>query len=408
MKVKFINQNVSNMKKIFTLFGVFASLLAGSMSINAADFYYLEKIDTQSEMEYFRYEYSDQNKLTKELHMDYEEVNASTLRTFEYDSDGNCVVEYLYQDLYMTEDPDQFILVGKVEYTFNLWNEMVRRTAYTLDLYSNPDPANCPLVESSYLDFTYDVDGKLISVVTAFPGGMEIQRDDYLYDADGVLYQIDNYSTVFGANDLFISQRYSFYNSNILAAVSSYEVGYDGDLWRKDVTEYNYDTDWNLTDVEVWDGGHSSLISRDTYSCRDDFSLESTVYPFNFEDSYWSGFRSIYSLIRKPLDKHEMYLIDDISGQLTCVDTFIYGYSNTPAGVQGVTLPNGSKSVMLKSIRNGFVELDGIEAGQNVRVVDMQGRTVYSGKYGTGLNLSELVSGTYCITTSGGAVKFSK
>ena len=103
-----------------------------------------------------------------------------------------------------------------------------------------------------------------------------------------------------------------------------------------------------------------------------------------------------------------MYLIDDISGQLTCVDTFIYGYSNTPAGVQGVTLPNGSKSVMLKSIRNGFVELDGIEAGQNVRVVDMQGRTVYSGKYGTGLNLSELVSGTYCITTSGGAVKFSK
>lgn len=395
------------MKKKFTHFFLLSSLLAGSAS--AADFHYLEGINTESGVENFTFEYNELNKISQELYISYEEPSASTVRKFNYDENGNCIEELVYQDYYMTEDPSQFILVIKVEYAYNEANQMTRRTGYGLDIYLDPEhPENCPLSIQSYLDFSYNEDGTLSSVATSFASGMQIQKDEYLYDEAGLLYKVDSYSTFFGDPQLQSSIRYSFYDNNVLASAATYYPGYDGDMWRQDVTDYVYDEDWNLKDVELWNGGHNTIVSRDSYTYNDSFSIDSTIYPLNFEDTFWKGNLVDYIMVKKPIATRVSYTINDYTGELDYLDTYTYNYSDTPSGIKSVLLPNGAKSAVLKSLRNGKVEIVGVESNQNVRLIDMQGQTLYNGKYGNGVNISNLGQGTYCIITDGGAIKFAK
>lgn len=394
------------MKKIFTL----ALLAAASASMAAGDFNYLKKITTETELEYADYTYNTFNKVASELHMDMLEPEYSSLRKFTYDECGLCIEEAVYQDYHVTGDTDQFVLVNKCVYTYDAAGRLTRRTNYNVDSTVKPGhPEDCPLIAQANMDFTYDADGKLISVKTAFTDGLDISRDDYIYDSAGLLAKKESYSIFFGANDHTASTYYTYDEAGQLISIASYTVDFwDGYETRTNVTEYKYDASGTLTSKEVWNGGHNEIINSDVYIYSDDLRFVDTVYPVNFEDTFWHGEVSNYELMNKPVLERERYVLSDTTGQLEWYDTYFYTYTSDPSAVFGIPSAATYGNVSLKSFGAGRLALGGVDATTLVRVADMEGKTVFNGAYGNGIDLTTLPAGVYCVVANGSAFKVKK
>lgn len=400
------------MKKTILLAALGASLCSSTLAAEEVTTHFLEDLKTQSGVEYIRYKYNDFNKVSEIIHKDNAELRMSVKRLFTYDENGNCIEELAMQDYYMTGDPEKYVPVVKVTYDYNDKNQVSKRTLFSLDLSSGATIEQCSFIETSYLEFYYDFWGNLSQVNTLFPGGAVVQRDTYMFDTFDRITRKDSYNLFGNVDELISSLRYiytdEYSEDSELIRIENYALDSDGVNYLKDVTDFIYDDDNLLETVEVYSGDHATIVTRDDYTYRTDFSIEDTVYPINFEDTYWVDVPE-FSLFKKPVDTKESFVVNDNTYNLEYLDTYKYLYTgDAELGVEKIAVPGLVAPVMFRGIDGNKIILDGVAPSERVRLLDMEGKILFEGIYGAGINAAGLPTGAYIVMTSTSAVKFSK
>ncbi len=394
------------MKKIMAALA-FAALLSAP-GIQAEELFFLTKVTTASNVETSTFKYNGLDKPSQILVEDFGEPQMSTNRFLTYAENGNCIEEIVHQDYYQTGNPDEYIVVAKVTYDYDDQNRLSKRTTFGLDLSSAARPEDCPLKEQSYMEFSYDFWGCLSNVVTSFPGGGTVQRDDYMYDSDDVLLRKDSYYTYNGANDLLSSLRYEYDEDGNLATVTN--MAYDDQmvLEVKNLTDYIYSPEGTLESIESYMGERSVLTSREEMVYGDELVIQPTVYPVNFEDTFWGNAPSLYELVNRPLKSRDLYIINDVTDKVEFVDTYYYTYSTDGSGVRMVADNFIAPAILVKNLGDNRIVLDGVAPAAPVSILDMTGRVCYQGLYNGSINVAALPAGGYIVKTDNATAKFVK
>lgn len=399
------------MKKFFTPAIAAISLLG--MNAQAADFHYLKEVRNTTGFDVTNYAYNKDNRVTHINHIDLDMgAQSSVERVIEYNDKGLVVAEIIWQDYYETEDRDQYICTSKVEYEYNDKDQLAVRTTYMADLTQFERPLN----KNAIMKFSYNDKGQMIEVTTAFAinNGKIIQRDEYEYNDKGQLDQKKTYSTNYTNNGLSYVIQYKYNEEDQISQIvaNNYDPTYQS-LVPSGYTEYKYDAQGNLSALEQWNNSHSMLVSKKEYTYSTEFTMEQTIYPLNFEDSFWNPDFCEFELVRQPIMTRSDYSINDNTSQLEFTEKYEYEYTltrptSTTNAVETVEGLGVGSSIIFKGIDAGRAILDGIASEDSVRLFDLEGRTIFSGFYGNGVKVEELPAGTYFITSSKGVVKFAK
>lgn len=397
------------MKKFFTPAIAAISLLG--MNAQAEDFHYLKEVRNTTGFDVTNYAYNKDNRVTHINHIDLDMgAQSSVERVIEYNDKGLVVAEIIWQDYYETEDRDQYICTSKVEYEYNDKDQLAVRTTYMADLTQFERPLN----KNAIMKFSYNDKGQMIEVTTAFAinNGKIIQRDEYEYNDKGQLDQKKTYSTNYTNNGLSYVIQYKYNEEDQISQIvaNNYDPTYQS-LVPSGYTEYKYDAQGNLSALEQWNNSHSMLVSKKEYTYSTEFTMEQTIYPLNFEDSFWNPDFCEFELVRQPIMTRSDYSINDNTSQLEFTEKYEYEYSLIRPESTSVESVNDfaiGYSIVFKGIDAGRAILDGIASEDSVRLFDLEGRTIFSGFYGNGVKVEELPAGTYFITSSKGVVKFAK
>lgn len=399
------------MKKIFT--PALAAIALLGMNAQAADLHYLKEVRNTTGFDITSYAYNENNKVTNIHHIDLDMGPQSSVeRVIEYNDKGLVVAEIIWQDYYETENRDQYICTSKVEYEYNDKDQLAVRTTYMADLTQFERPLN----KNAIMKFSYNDKGQMIEVTTAFAinNGKIIQRDEYEYNDKGLLDQKKTYSTNYTNNGLSYVVQYKYNDEDQISQIiaNNYDPTYQT-LVPSGYTDYKYDAQGNLSVLEQWNNSHAMLVSKKEYTYSTEFTIDNTVYPINFEDSFWNPDFCEFELVRQPIMTRSDYSINDTTSQLEFTEKYEYEYTltrptSTTNAVETVEGLGVGSSIIFKGIEAGRAILDGIASEDSVRLFDLEGRTIFSGFYGNGVKVEELPAGTYFITSSKGVVKFAK
>lgn len=397
------------MNKKFT--PLLLAAIALGMSAKAANLHFLDLVETTTGFDRYEYRYTDFNKVSQILHIDYDYIQVSSFRTFTYDDKHQLIKENISQDYFEEEELDKYIPVIQIDYEWNGLGQMIRRTSWNV-------PAEDVLGEMeqmAIMEFEYDMQGRLSKVTYKQPNGIATQHDDYTYDdATNRLIERQVWITLYGSNYLGNTIRYTYNEAGDIANLTGYDSDpTTGALRPNSITDFVYNSEGDLEEIQEWSSSRTMMISKKAFKYLKDFSIEDTVYPNNFEDAFWSPDLNHYELTKHPIQAREEYALNESLNILELNDTYEFSYTEERkpdiTGLGGVEMiASPTQSVAFKSLRNGLLQLDGISNFDTVSIYDMEGRFIMNKMYGSGLNVEGLAPGSYCAVATGGVVKFVK
>lgn len=301
-----------------------------------------------------------------------------------YNDKGQLVTLKTYQDVY--GDPNNMVLVCKLEYAYNDNGQLITRDNYnTFDLIN--------LEHSARITYEYNEEGKKVKETTYWASNLskEFMHIDYEYDLMGRLskaveYQRDLYYNTFPCIGY---QAYSYNNKGLLANSCYYAVDEYENEYLNSVTQYSYvGNDLVMTELKASNGDiHSRLeFEYDMTVPATDVYLPKT-HEFEIESSF--------NIAHKRL-LEKVWMMNDYANTLEYTHDRVYNYEDNPCGIQSIVANDSNHLIYDANARS--LHLNG-NTTVEVRVVDMQGQQVLKTTACGQVDLSNLPTGSYVVST---------
>ena len=401
------------MKKFLSLIGASLMLGAGIAQADAAEYqYYLRSIDGVGFFENQTYTYNEQGNLIEMT----DNTNFDVRRYYEYDAAGHCTKLITEQML-----DGEFVMVYYITYGYNANGQRITRDNYNKSLTGNE------MEHSATIYYEYDADGRLIAEnIYMEELAYEYHLPDpgyfimtlYSYDKDGNMEskEVRGYSPL--ARD-YVTQDITYYTyaNNPDGSGKSYITGSEYDIVVNEFfpdeleaytyIEYLYDDDWNLIQYNQYNASTDARILQVDY-IYGDIPASSIAWPYEPESP---SANQIYSLVNKNIVSQSVSKLDIWgSGKFEYYGDYEYTYSVKPAGDSGVNSVIINDRVMtVRSISKDALTLDGVNANDMIRIFSADGKEVSRFVYtGNTVDISNLPSGVYMVTSYGNAIKFVK
>lgn len=381
------------------------SLALPALAAQAADeVHYLREIRASKGTETFLYDYDDAGRLAGQVHINAEDPAFSTRYEYSYNDAGQQVLEVMCQNLKQTEDPGEYVLVGRIEYTFDAEGRVSERTVYN-DLGSG-------LELTSVFHYEYGAGGRLdrISIV---PAGTEevAQVFDFDYDAQGreIARSVSLHSSLLSK----VTYSYDDATGKVKQQINYTYYPAENRLGVDLYVDYLYDSLGRLSSIDQYDTMRQMLLRQLKYTYDDEapFTMAQAVFPANYEIEMFGSEVPYFTLTTEPMTGYEEGAYNEFSGQCELNDIYTFTYrtypSDEPEPPVGIEAIDADSAVEV-AISGGRIIIEGAEASQSVSLTNAAGRTVYAGPYGSGIAAGHLAPGVYILTTEAGSVKIAK
>lgn len=403
------------MKKIFT------TLCIGAVALSAmaedGKLHYVSEIQTSTGWDEYYFTYNEQNQIKTYAHIDQSTddtgVNATNVRYFDYNAQGQLVKEEQWQDVfdkgYDENYKEKFLLANWLEYKYNDKGQVIE---WTNNCWSESSTLWEPkYYVGSIVRYEYNENGD-VSVKNIYNGKEVLkQKEEYVYDSDNYLVRLDITQYVYG-NEYTQTMTFNYEDDQLYEIIKYTVDPYDNKLVATGYIEYAYSAQGDLEAVKVYGQSHQSVQGEERYYYEENFPLSEAVMPITWYDTHFNANPHYLTLIKKPVTKYETYELEENSGMLAKSDTFYFTYtterpSMIDAGVATPVLP-GYGNMMVQSMNGGKLTMSGIHSFDTVRVFDAEGRIVKECNYGSGIDMSALPAGAYMVTSAAGVAKVMK
>ncbi len=394
------------MKLLYTAL-VAVALPALAAQADDATHHYLREINASQGTESWLYTYNESGQLTRQVHTTTAEPNTNTRTDYVYNEKGLNTLVTTYQNLEMSENPDDYILVIRMEYDFNDRNQI---SSYSVYNYAGP---GADLALSSVYNYEYASDGKLtrISIV---PDGFDhpTQVFDFTYDTAGRVSARDmtHNGTLMSKNVYTYNEADGPAKGKIKQQINYTHYPQENRLGVDLYVDYVYDQEGHLTSIDEYNNTRLMLLKQFVYlydAEKTPFTMDEAVYPANYDDEMFGAEIPYYTLTNAPMYAYEERAFNEFSGLCELVDVFNFTYLTYP-DLEPVAIETVSAGRPVGvTVNGGRIYLDSAAATEYVNLTDASGRIVYSGAYGAGIDASRLAKGVYVVATPRGAAKIA-
>ena len=375
----------------------------------AAQVQFLREIVPVKQTETFSYTYDNDLRVIEAIHTYQETPDVNTRTTYQYDAQGHLTEQLLYQNLLLTDDPADYVNVSRYTFGYDSESRVAERMVY---IYAGEGQE---LMLGSKYAYQYNDNGTLNLVLVYPPHNLETpsQRTEYTYDTKGLLSQTETFSDTGGSMMLLTRTTYSYSQSGRLDQQIMYSYVFsENRLGIDSYVDYLYNEDGSLKSVDQYNNTRLMLLQQKVYLYDEAFDtpISDVVFPLTFEDEVHGVQVSPWVLTAVPPVGYELRGFNEYSGLCELDDVFDYEYSpesgsgSDPNGIAQVTAATGLSA----RLSGGRVVVEGLAPEAIVTLVDAQGRCVYAGAYGSGVEASSLPAGVYIVATEAGAAKIAK
>ncbi len=398
------------MKKVFTL--LCAAALCG-ITAQAEKSWCLQQITCEWAFETTDYYYNDMGLVTQAVIENNDTRSNSYYANYTYDG-GNLIKVEEFQDAFEEFDLDKYLPVNYVEYKYNSLNQRVeRRNFNNWRAKEHPDEPN--FILGAVMIYEYNMNGTLDKVTTYWDNNLTRlhQVDNYIYNDKGLLVKRELSMADFQNNLTHnVNVNYIYDEGDQLIEVQ--QCQYDEATDHEEIeycNVYTYDAQGNMTSDSKMTASKMTVKHKFEYNYVNDVdghTIDDISYPIDYEEERQT---TLFQGLRHVLDSYSEWDTDTMTDQLVKFDTFHCHY--------GVLRETGIKNVdaarpeaiglTFAGVTGNRLMLRGIEAMDNVRVYDMEGRQLISDAYTTsGIDVTNLPAGAYIVSTANGAAKFVK
>lgn len=362
--------------------------------------YKLASIKSNLSNDYYLYFYDEHNGRIDSSKQYYEVDGYSydCALKYIYDENGNEILEKGYQKF---SGDDFYTYSTQIRYTYDEQGRVLTRTNFNLDF----DRTNFQL--GGVYEYIYEGD-KLVKRNSYWDEERTDKFEEaiYTYDDKGRLEEENYYSSFFGDEMTFSNGIKYIYDDQdrVIEKVNTMGDFFTGEPSPAGGEILTYNEAGNLVEWISFSQTKDSPSKRDVYT--HDLTLETakTLYPVENE---WDG--TAYLTSKNAVLTDTVYNTDWITGELGLYDELMMEY--TPVISTGInTLSPTAKTTMQVAYDNGTVRLTGISENEQVRVYSPSGLMMNMKNYNPqeGIDMSNLPSGAYIISTKHGSVKVWK
>jgi len=365
---------------------------------------FLRGIASEDGIERCVYVYNELNKVSEIRRFDTRQPEFNHIVVVSYDENGYEVRADIYQDMYIigTEDYHDYAHTSYIELKNNDKGQVIERQNYN---NWGASTGTDDWERGGIMTYEYDDAGHILSEKMYFSGEEDLfQERKYMYDADWKLTEIQAERRDYFLGEMSVQEKSIFiYNANGQLAQRD---DYSYDMWTEDLIlyaaeRYEYESNGNLLSVSsVSPFGYVQRKNEYFYDSSDNIPIDQMILPYEFEETENN---KLYSMFREMPLGWNFYAINNETGELTVMATYIYDF-DTNVGVnriaQDIHIP-----VSVLSLSGGMLVLSGVQEGQNVKVYGTDGRLAADVRYNGNLDLSGLARGTYLVVTPAGTVK---
>lgn len=383
-----------------TYFTFIAALMLSSASFAQQYEYKLSEMNSKYTPEYYKYMYDEDNgRLDSTNH--YYELDGyvyDCAYKYVYDENGNEILEKGYQKF---EGDDFYTYSMQIRYTYDEQGRLASRTNFNLD-FNRVD-----FMLGGVYEYVYEGD-RLVQRNTY----LDEERTDkfeeviYTYDDKGRLDEENYYSSFFGGEMEFSNgYKYVYDDQNRVVEKLSTML----DLMTYEIIEaggevYNYNEDGNIVEWFKYSDSKDDPTQRELYTFDTTLEAAKTLYPVENE---WQG--TVYLNSKNAVLSDTIYESDWFTGELGLYDIFEMKYE--PVITTGInTVRPSTQTMMQVSYDNETVRLTGVKENEQVRVYSSSGLMMNMKNYSSkdGIDMSNMPSGAYIISTKHGSVKVWK
>lgn len=349
------------------------------------------------------YTYNDYGQVTR---ADYDDQIGIYYYVYIYNEIGLLATTECYQLLDGEED---FTKVFYLEFQYDAMGRMTQRENYNIDRWSGAGG----YLKGGTIKYDYNAEGDLVKETTYMASFGSDEETEFQY----VDYEY---------NDLRLLERtrrftHDFFDPSIITETNqvAYEYDTDGRLTKRTdlaadsygedptamkesfYTTYTYDEN-GLCETEVCIASSGTPQEKHVYTFLNE-SASDVYYPYdpeNVDDNF------VFNNINNRIDEDTMYVVNLNDDELALYDVYTYHYAkHIGTGVSNVAAGNG----MGINFAGDEVIINGVTAGDTLRVYDMSGKTVMQVRADGGrISMAGLAAGNYIAVSKSGVIKFCK
>ena len=385
-----------------TIIAGFAMLFCLGTGVNAQSNLCLREVNSQMEGDYTYYGYNKDGRLDSVYtYMGY--YDEESYRLYAYDDKGNMISETGYGVLPSTNvDKNVFSKVFEVFYDFDDSNRMISRRNYNIDEFSE----NLDFYLGGVYTYEYNEKGQLAKRNLYWD---EAKKDlfeitTYQYDDKNQLVK-EVYVTkgFYGeTEDMNVEYYYDEQGRNIKKLTKTLDPN-SGALEESANVFFEFDEDGNLISRTMYDDINPDIPSQQHKLIYGDKLAEDFTFPINYEDDMDFFVKS------KHVVKQDSIYMRDAEGvvfQLFDIQDWGYDELEGSTGIENVVSPGVSATFARDN--DGNIVVNGIDASENIRIYDVNGKIMRNGCYNGRVDVSALPKGMYILVTRNGNMKFSK
>lgn len=393
------------MKKIFTsVFALSAILAPTAVSAQSESqvSYRLEQAVSEEYGEYFKFAYDGDGGRVAQID---EYFSMRTRVGFEYNDKGLCTRQTLFQEI-----SGAFVPTCYYEFAYDDQDRLLTSALYN-DLAAGKPNSKFELSVTEY--HTYGDNGQVSEIETFWDAERMVPYSvkTFTYNEAGKLAETNEDMFAYGTtNVLFITHEIYTYNEQgnpLTVCTETSETGSRADLAPTHWMNYVYSADGNLE--ERYTTGRvnnpDAKLNRLVYMVDESVPASQVIYPVTPTEYRESN---VYDLFKNQIVAVDEYQTDDDTG-VAGVEPFFaweYVYEENSLGVESVESQFG-KTLAGATVDGDVLRLHGVLAVDGARIVDLNGRVVKSfGATGNKIDVADLASGVYVVTTTAGNAKF--
>ena len=366
----------------------------------------LERVVDSEYGEYYDFVYEDDSDRVKEINEFF------TMRTrigYGYDDKGLCTREALYQEI-----DGKYYEVCYYDYIYDD-NGRISKVA----LYNNLKPTlPDSKAELSITEYrVYNDKGQLESTETYWDEAKLVPyaKQQFVYNEDGSMAEeTETQYDMATSFVVYINHKIYTYNEQgkvQTVCVETPESDTSLNLAVSGWINYVYSADGNLQERYRTSGRTNNpeyKVERAVFMVDESVPASSVIYPKTPQPYRESD---DYALLVNQLVALDDYKADDDTGLAGAIPFFSWEYYydviQRPAGVEEIVTNTFGSRLAGATVDGGVLRLHGVTGVNDLRIVDLNGRVVKTAaSAGNKINVADLASGVYVLSTSAGNAKF--
>lgn len=378
---------------------VLLAALAFAPSMSEAQTHRLERIITDYDDEMV-FHYDDKQRVDSITQFFVAEDLYYVANKFFYDENGNNIKEHGYQILNGDEEYTHTITIN---YEFNEKNQVISRTNYNYDVFSQGGLVLDGVYVYVYNDKDQMSERKLFWDEERTRLG-EVVKFEYNEKGQKVGYESTSYGYFSGVESPLERVEYVYDENGNPDTTFYYEYDDEMKEWSPSGhDEYLFDESGNLLRHTKYNG-KGVAGARNSYTYELDVKSADTSFPINFDgDEYGRAFMSEFVVCHDTI-----YAMNLNDGQLVVYDVRHFEYGKTGIGVEPAKFAQPQS--LYAHVNGDDLSIGNLEKSTHVRLYDASGRLVKTAfvEAGEVMDIGGLPDGVYCLSTHQGVVKFKK